>query len=206
MSGVLYGLFRSVRGIPYTVFNFDTGRGWGGQSHGLWAAHARDAIGLDGAPTGIEVAIVYDTGSIIQLHARWQDRAGARKLRDHVLADDSIATALIERCRAAAGAGAIAVDLDPIHAAAAQPDFASRVAELPIATRDDAMAASVLARVWSEVRRRGDATEPLPALADAERVLIEAIETNPRDDAAASAYADWLETRGRAAEARVVRP
>jgi len=219
VSGVLYGLFRCVRGIPYTVFHVETARAWAKQPHGLWAAHARDAVAPDGSPTGFEVAIVYDGRPlpfVIQLRARWVDRDGARWLRDLVLGSEAVAIALMEQSHAAArlapkdedGRHAVAIDLDPVHALAAHATADTLLTKLenyPLPTRDDAMSPRALARAWAEVRRRSDVTEPLPALPDAERRLIDAIEADPRSDAAAHAYADYLEHRGRFAEARVLR-
>ena len=89
MGGIIFGVFRSIRGLPMTIECVAYGRGWGGVSHQLFPLHGQHGIADDGSPTGLEHAVVYLGlwGPVLQLRARWYDRAAARKFRELLRSD-----------------------------------------------------------------------------------------------------------------------
>src|SRR4051812_47996973 len=147
VGGIIYSVFRTIRGLPTTIERVARGRGWGGVSHELFPLHARDGIADDGSPTGLEHAIVYlgTWGPVLQLRARWYDRAAALRFRDLLRADpaDRLGFAIagafqrftVRPPKDSPHYPAIAFDLDVLHvlAAAARDadDFLHRLEALP---------------------------------------------------------------------------
>jgi uncharacterized protein (TIGR02996 family) len=223
VGGILYGVFRSVRGLPSTIELATRGRGWGGSSHQLFPLHAEHAIAEDGSPTGLEHAIVYmgEWAPVLQLRARWYDRAGARRFRALLLADTSekVGAALIEgfnrrfatEPRKDAPYPALAFDLDVIHAIASAAtdgkNFVERLAGVPRASLigANALPAAPFRVAFEAIWNQQSVASP--AIADPmESALVEQVRAHPADPAPAHVYADWLDERGRTAEAAAIRP
>jgi uncharacterized protein (TIGR02996 family) len=223
VGGIIYGVFRTIRGLPGTTERVAYGRGWGGVSHDLFPLHATHGIADDGSPSGLEHAVVYlgNWGPVLQLRARWYDRAAARRFRDLLRADakDELGHAITRTFqrfvkRPPEGAvpyPAVAFDLDVIHALAASArdhdDLLHKLKELP---RESLLAPYALPA--EPFRSAFDLTYhgleiARPVVEDAaERALIAEVCATPGDPGPAHVYADWLDERGRSAEAEVLRP
>jgi uncharacterized protein (TIGR02996 family) len=223
VGGIIFGVFRSIRGLPMTIERVAFGRGWGGVSHKLFPLHGQHGIADDGSPTGLEHAIVYlgTWGPVLQLRARWYDRAAARKFRELLRSDpkDELGFAIagaFQRFETRPNEGykpypALAFDLDVIHALAAAAkshgDFLRRLHQLP---RESLVAPCALPaepfRAVFDATYHNREVVPPPVADPTERALIAEVCASPSDPAPAHVYADWLDDHERGAEADVLRP
>ena len=223
MGGIIYAVFRSIRGLPTTIERVTRGRGWGGVSHELFPLHAVHGIAPDGSPTGIEHALVYlgTWGPVLQLRARWYDRAAARRFRELLLADqtDHIGFSIagpFQRFKErppddVVPYPAIAFDLDVIHTMAAASedgqDLQRRIQRLP---REALLAPYALPaepfRAAFDAQYNNRAIEHPPISDPTERALVDEMVKQPSDPGPAHVYADWLDDHGRSDEASVLRP
>ena len=185
--------------------------------------HAAHGIADDGSPTGIEHALVHlgTWGPVLQLRARWYDKAAALRFRELLRADgnDQLGSAIAGSFKRFAVRPpedtphypAIAFDLDVIHALAAAArdgdDFLHRLKALP---RDSLVAPYHLPaepfRAVFDATRNGREMVRVAIVDPTECALVAEVCSRPGDPAPIHVYADWLEERGRGAEANVLRP
>ena len=220
MGGVLWSVWRSVRGIESTYRLVEYAR-W--SEHGvslLWESHLRDGIADDGSPTGIEHAFRLESFEphVFVLRSRWRDSHGARRLRELGRAKKTKAldrlvaishTAILDHRSRPPRAHAF--DLDVLHELApAATDLATLAEQWRDRIRYDELA---MPRFFPGECHVSPSSRQLTAQVAAqhaactgrERELLDQIEAAPHEPGPLLVYADWLETSERHHEASVVR-